>query len=112
MKQQQKLSILAQTLYLANLLAVPVISLLLLGYLCYRNKPSGLARIHFVRAIQLSILNMLAIGVLPLLYVYLSQERGESMMLALFYFVCVHTAFVMLGMLNLSRAMVNKLPMF
>jgi len=112
MKQPQKLSIIAQALYLGNLLAVPVLSLLLLCYLFYHNKPTGLARIHFIRAIQLTVLNMLAIGALPLLYVYLSAQSGESMMLALFYFVCVHTAFVMLGMFNLSRAMAKKLPVF
>lgn len=109
---QQNLSIIAQSLYLANLLAVPIISLMLLCYLFFKNKSLGLARIHFIRAIQLSLLNLILIVGVPLAYIYISSQRDDSLMLALFYFICVHTAFVMLGILNLARAMVKKLPVF
>jgi len=109
---QQHLSIIAQSLYLANLLAVPGVSLVILWWLSVKKRSRGLARIHFIRAIQLSLLNVMLIVGLPLLYVYSSAQRGDSLMLALFYFICVHTAFVMLGMLNLTRAMAKRLPLF
>ena len=109
---KQTLSMIAQTLYLANLLAIPGLSFIVLCYLFYREKSRGLVRIHFIRAIQLTILNLVCIVVLPALYIYFSSERGESFMLALFYFICVHTAFVMLGIFNLARAMAKRLPIF
>ncbi len=109
---QKNLSIIAQSLYLANLLAIPLISFAILCWFHLKFQRSGLARVHFIRSIQLTILNLLCIVVIPLLFVYLSSQSGDSMMLALFYFICVHTAFVMLGIINLARAMAKRLPLF
>ncbi|WP_152593937.1 hypothetical protein [Thalassotalea sp. ND16A] len=68
-------------------------------------------RIHLYRAVQLSVLVGLVVFI-PLLYVLLSDDIQFQLMVMIVYFILVHTCFVMIGMLNLARAMVKKLPIF
>lgn len=111
--RQHKLAIIAQSLYLANLLILPGLAfLILLNYFFKHRSNFGIARIHLFRALQLCLLNGLLLAVLPLFYIYFSSSQSQAIMIMLFYFVCMHAAFVLIGMLNLSRAMAHKLPLF
>lgn len=111
--QQNKPAIIYQLLYLSNLLLVPVVSFILLFYYLYQDKPlSNFSRIHLIRSIQISAVAGVILGVAPILYVVYSDQFDRSVMITIFYFVTLHTGFVLIGMLNLARAMAKKLPLF
>lgn len=118
--QQNKPAIIYQSLYLSNLLLVPIVSFILLVFYLYRakakrlqDKPlSNFNRIHLIRSIQISALAGLMLGVVPIFYILYSDQFSSSVMVAIFYFVTLHTGFVLIGMLNLARAMAKKLPLF
>jgi len=102
-----------QSLYLMNLLLLPGLSFLYLLYLLfYREQNSRLARIHLIRAVQISIIAGVMIILIPLLIIFLSPQFEASVMIMIFYFVTLHACFVLIGMFNLSRAMAKKLPIF
>jgi hypothetical protein len=114
--QQNKPAIIYQSLYLSNLLLVPLVSFLLLVFYLYKAKRdkslSKFNRIHLIRSIQISALAGLMLGIAPIFYIFYSEEFGSSVMISIFYFVTLHTGFVLIGMLNLARAMSKKLPLF
>lgn len=118
--QQNKPAIIYQSLYLSNLLLVPIVSFLLLTYYFYQTKPgndkskniSNFNRIHLIRCIQISALAGLMLGVAPIFYIFFSDQFGVSIMVTIFYFVTLHACFVLVGMLNLARSMAHKLPVF
>ena len=122
--QQNKPSIIYQSLYLSNLLLIPIASFLLLVYYFYQAKTqtkinqlkpkaiSNFNRIHLIRSIQISALAGFMLGVAPIFYMFFSEQFDVSIMITIFYFVTLHACFVLLGMLNLARAMAHKLPVF
>jgi len=111
--QQNKPAIVYQSLYLSNLLLVPLVSFMLLVFYLYQDKPlSNFNRIHLIRSIQISALAGLLLGIAPIFYIFFSEEFGSSVMVTIFYFVTLHAGFVLVGMLNLARAMSKKLPLF
>lgn len=114
--QQNKPAIIYQSLYLSNLLLVPLFSFIVLVFFLYKNKQdkslSNFNRIHLIRCIQISALAGVMLGVAPIFYIFFSDEFGSSVMISIFYFVTLHTGFVLIGMLNLARAMSKKLPLF
>jgi len=121
-KSSTKFIIICQSLYLANLLLLPVFCFFTLLYYLYRYKKQSnttsmsninrVEKIHLYRSIQLSVLAGLMLGVLPLIFVLMSDNVETSIMVMLFYFISMHASFVLLGMLNLSKAMAGKLPIF
>ena len=106
-------AIIYQSYYLANLLLVPVLAFLVLLYILWFTKPqSRFTRIHLIRAVQVSALAGLLLVIIPLLIIYFSPQFEASVMVMIFYFVTLHAGFVLIGMLNLARAMAKKLPLF
>ncbi|MDT0602939.1 hypothetical protein [Thalassotalea castellviae] len=102
-----------QALYLTNLLLLPGVSFLLLLWLFNKNRhPKDWHRIHLYRSIQLSIIAGVLLVLVPLIVVYGGSEFEASVMVMLVYFVTIHALLVLLGMLNISRAMAKKLPLF
>lgn len=118
--QQNKSAIIYQSLYLSNLLLIPLASFMLLIYFLYKNKANktlqkGISRynrIHLIRSIQISALAGVMLGVAPIFYIFFSEQFDVSIMITVFYFVTLHACFVLIGMFNLARAMANKLPVF
>ena len=118
--QQNKPAIFYQSLYLSNLLLIPIASFFLLVYYLYQSHPSrsqpkalsNFNKIHLFRSIQISTLAGIMLGVAPIFYILYSAQFGVSVMITIFYFVTLHTCFVLIGMMNLARAMANKLPIF
>jgi len=119
-KQGNRFAIIYQSLYLANLLLLPVISFLVLVYYFHKatqyppqaTKISNFNKIHLYRSIQLSALAGVVLGMVPVIYIFYSAQFGASLMVMVFYFITLHACFVLLGMLNLAKAMANKLPLF
>ncbi|MDO6444462.1 hypothetical protein Q4493_01610 [Colwellia sp. 1_MG-2023] len=100
-----------QALYLANLLLLPGVSFLLLLWLFNKNKrQKDWQRIHLYRALQFSMLAGILLVLIPVLVVYGGNAFEASVMVMLVYFVTMHALLVLLGMLNISRAMAKKLP--
>ncbi|MEY8214851.1 MAG: hypothetical protein RPR97_10280 [Colwellia sp.] len=128
-----KFAVICQSLYLANLLLLPGIFFLVLLYY-YRQyqqqkildegiegqgqnnkirlRNLGIGKIHLIRSIQLSIFAGILLAVVPLIVIYFTSQLETSIMVGLVYFVTLHAGFVLIGMLNLSRAMAKKLPLF
>ncbi|PCI53471.1 MAG: hypothetical protein COB45_10570 [Gammaproteobacteria bacterium] len=110
--QQNNPAIIYQSLYLANLLLVPALSFMVLVYYLYHAKTqSNFNRIHLIRCLQISALAGLMLGIAPIFYIFYSDEFSSSVMISIFYFVTLHTGFILIGMLNLARAMSKKLPL-
>lgn len=102
-----------QSLYLANLLLLPGICFFILLWLFYQHHyQTHWQKIHLIRALQLSITAGIAIVIIPLIVVLFSTQFSKSVMIMLFYIITFHAGFVLIGMLNLSRAMAKKLPIF
>lgn len=112
-KGAKNISVIAESLYLANLLLLPGISFLALLWLLRQSTAvNNITRIHLYRTIQLTCLAGLFLVVIPLLAIFTMQNYQVSIMISLVYFVTIHALFVLLGMINLTKAMVNKLPIF
>jgi len=106
-------AIIYQSLFLMNLLLIPGLSFLLLIWLFLKNKDQrGWQRIHLYRSVQLSVLAGFFIIIIPLIVLFATNAFEASLMVMIVYFVTMHAAFVLLGMLNISRAMAKKLPLF
>jgi len=106
-------AIIYQSLFLMNLLLIPGLSFLALMWLLFkRRNQKGWQRIHLYRSVQLSILAGFFIIIIPLIVLVTTNAFEASLMVMIIYFVTMHAAFVLLGMLNLSRAMAKKLPLF
>lgn len=111
-KSSVHLAISCQSLFLANLLLLPGLSFLALLWMLFKYKGhSAWLRIHLYRAVQLSIAVGLVVFI-PLIFILLSDEAPFQLMAMILYFILVHTSFVLIGMLNLARAMVKKIPIF
>lgn len=118
--KNNKPAIIYQSLYLSNLLLIPVCSFFILIYYLYQSKWSGVQskklnnfnKIHLFRSIQISLFAGLILGIAPIFYIFYSDQFDVSIMITVFYFVTLHACFVLIGMLNLARAMANKLPIF
>ncbi|PKH87795.1 hypothetical protein [Colwellia sp. Bg11-28] len=126
-------AVICQSLYLANLLLLPGIFFLVLLYYYrqyqqykvhdgvvvaqidnnkVRMQNLGIGKIHLIRSLQLSVLAGVLLAVVPLIVIYFSSQLQASIMVGLIYFVTLHAGFILIGMLNLSRAMAKKLPLF
>lgn len=102
-----------QALYLTNLLLLPALSFVYLIYCLYFTEvKSKFVKIHLIRAVQISALAGLMLIIIPLFVIYFSPQFEASLMVMIFYIVTLHAGFVLIGMLNLSRAMAKKLPIF
>ena len=112
-EQKKRSAIIYQSLYLMNLLLIPGIAFFILIWQFSKNRRIiGWQRIHLFRAIQLSLVSGLCLVVVPVLIITFSNNFDSSLALLLVYFVTAHALFVLIGMLNLSRAMAQKLPLF
>ncbi len=102
-----------QSLYLINLLLLPVLSFLILLWLFFKYKErKGWQRIHLYRSMQLSIFAGFLIIIVPMFLLISTSAFEATLMVMAIYLVTIHTAFVLIGMLNLSRTMTKKLPLF
>tara|TARA_R110002050_G_scaffold299118_2_gene463898 strand:+ start:933 stop:1301 length:369 start_codon:yes stop_codon:yes gene_type:complete len=118
--EDNKPAIIYQSLYLSNLLLIPLGSFLLLVYYLFQSKLNGAKskkisnynKMHLIRSIQVSALAGLMLGVAPIFYIFFSDHFDVSIMITVFYFVTLHACFVLVGMFNLARAMAHKLPIF
>ena len=107
-KAGQNLAVLAEALYLINLLLLPGIAfVLLLGlWLKYKDSAPALARQHLKQTTFVSMIGGFLIIVLSALILALGGLNWEwTWVILIIYFTCIHSTLVLLGMYALIKAM-------
>jgi hypothetical protein len=107
----QRLAVLAQSLYLANLLVAPGLAFAWLLWLLWRHRHSAplLARVHLAQAAWVSVVAGLLIVCLSAAVVLLGGwHQPWTWVVVLTYFVCIHGTLVLAGMVALSKAMAGQ----
>jgi uncharacterized Tic20 family protein len=107
----QGLAVLAESLYLANLLVAPGLAFGALLWLWRKHRHSAppLARSHLHQATFVSVVAGALIVLLSGAIVLLGGWQWHwTWVVVLTYFVCIHGTLVMLGMYALSKAMAGQ----
>ncbi|MGF1613383.1 MAG: hypothetical protein ACFCVA_05550 [Gammaproteobacteria bacterium] len=107
----QRLAILAESLYLINLLLLPGLAFLVLVALYFRTiaQAPSLAACHLRQTLSASLwaggILVVVNGFIILLGGY---TAGTTWVVVILYFVCCHSALVLVGALGLARAMAGQ----
>lgn len=107
----QRLAVVAESLYLTNLLVLPGIAFAALLWLWLQHKDSAppLAREHLRQALWASVVSGILIVCLSLGLVALGDwHQPWTWVVVITYFVCVHGMLVLLGMFALAKAMAGR----
>jgi len=107
----QRLAILAEALYLANLLLLPGIAFIALATLYMKQRPSTppLSRCHLLQTMSASLWAGLLLCIVSLLIILLGGLHSPyTWMVVIIYFTTCHTTLVLLGIVGLARAMAGK----
>jgi energy-converting hydrogenase Eha subunit H len=103
--------VLAQSLYLLNLLVLPIIGFLALGWLALRTGPAAppLALSHCRQALVASLWGgaLLVLASIAILGIG-GLGQVQAWTLAIVYFTCVHATLVMVGIVGLAKAMAGR----
>lgn len=105
------IAIAAEVLYLTNLLLVPGLGFLALGWLYLRHSKSAppLARCHLAQTMSASIWAGVMLVVVNVLIIMLGgYDSPNTWMIVIIYFTTVHATLVLLGTLGLARAMAGQ----
>jgi hypothetical protein len=107
----QSLAVLAEVLYLVNLLLLPGIAFMALLFLYYRNihRADALPAAHLRQTVSASLWAGALLVVVNLGIVLLGGYRSpHTWMVLIIYFTTCHATLVLLGVLGLSRAMAGQ----
>lgn len=106
----QGLAVVAESLYLANLLILPGIAFVVLFWLRMKNGDAPLlARNHLKQTFFVSLWGGALISIFTIAFLALGGlQWGWTWVLVIMYFTCVHSTLVVCGMLGLARAMAGK----
>ncbi|WP_226418917.1 hypothetical protein [Dechloromonas denitrificans] len=111
----QTLAILAEALYLANLLVAPGIAFGVLWWLWRKNKDSAapLARQHLKQTTFVSLYGGILIVALTAIFLAVGGLHWEwTWVVVILYFTCFHSTLVMFGMFGLAKAMAGQVWRF
>jgi hypothetical protein len=107
----RNLAVLAESLYLANLLLLPGLAFLVLLYLYRRHRHSApaLAVCHLRQTLSASLWAGALLILVNGLILWLGGYRGiMAWLLVILYFTVCHSTLVLLGMLGLAKAMAGR----
>lgn len=107
----RRLAVLAEALYLANLLVLPGLAFLWLLLLAYRNRHSAppLARCHLRQAVVAALwAGGLLLPITVLTVVVGGYQSIGAWTAALLYFTVCHATLVLLGVVGLTKAMAER----
>ncbi len=110
-KAGQNLAVLAEALFLINLLLAPGIGFAILLWLWLRHKDSAppLARQHLKQTTFVSLVGGLLIVSLSGLVLALGGLDWEwTWVILILYFTCIHSTLVLFGMYGLIKAMAGQ----
>ncbi len=107
----QGLAVLAVSLYLANLLVIPVLGFLALAWLfirCDRQTPL-LAQAHIHQSFSASLWAGVLLVLVNLCVILLGGYQGvHTWVIVILYFTFVHSTLVLLGIVALTKAMAGQ----
>ncbi len=108
--ESDSVAVLAELLYLSNLLLLPLFSFIaLLWYYRKRGNYSQLATKHLQQTISTSIwAGILLIAVNLIVFLTMGYDSPYIWMVVLIYFTMGHSALILLGVVGLSRALAGK----
>lgn len=107
----QSQAILAQSLYVANLLVLPVICFLALGWLFLRRdrQTPPLAQAHIHQAFSASVWGGILLVLVNLLILVLGGFGSvAAWTIVILYFTTIHATFVFIGIVGLAKAMAGR----
>lgn len=106
----QTLAIVAEALFLANLLILPIVAFAALFWLWRtRSDAPPLARSHLRQTFFVSLRGGALIAALTVAFIaFGGLQWAWTWVLVILYFTCVHSTLVVCGMLGLARAMAGK----
>lgn len=107
----QTLAILAESLYLANLLLAPGLAFIVLLYLYRKNSITAppLATCHLRQTLSASLWAGVLLIIVNLLILLLGGYQGiTAWLLVILYFTLCHTSLVLLGIFGLAKAMAGQ----
>lgn len=107
----QSLAVLAETLYLVNLMLAPGLAFLGIVWLWLKRRRDAppLARCHLDQTFFVSLWGGALIVVAnALLFLWLGWDWEWTWVIVVIYFTCVHSTLILLGMLGLAKAMAGK----
>ena len=111
----QNLAVLAEVLYLTNLLLLPGLAFLVLAglWLKFRDSAPPLARQHLKQTTLVSLVGGLLIVILSGLILALGGLAWEwTWVTLILYFTCIHSTLVLFGMYALIKAMNGQMWRF
>lgn len=107
----QSLAVLAEALYLANLLLAPGIAFAILLWLWLKHKEDAppLARRHLRQTTFVSLYGGILIATLTAVFIAFGGLHWEwTWVLVIMYFTCIHSTLVTFGMFGLAKAMAGQ----
>ncbi|MGL5632802.1 MAG: hypothetical protein ACRDD3_10620 [Azovibrio sp.] len=105
------LAVVAEALFLANLMIIPGLGFLILVFLRLRHRrhPSPIVRNHLDQTVFTSLWGgMILVGVASLIFAFGGTDSPISWILAILYFICVHASLILCGIVGLNRAILAK----
>jgi len=110
-KEDYTLAIVAECLYLINLLFFPGLAFLVLSLVYFKNKqhPSAVVRCHLKQAFVASLWAGVMIVFVSLMIVFIGGlDEPGTWLVGVLYFLSIHAALVFMGAFGLSRAINNQ----
>ncbi|HMW76603.1 MAG TPA: hypothetical protein PKA22_02320 [Rhodocyclaceae bacterium] len=107
----QGLAVVAESLYLTNLLLAPGIAFGVLLWLWFKHKDTAplLARRHLKQTTFVSLYGGILIVSFSVLFIALGGLHWEwTWVLVILYFTCIHSTLVLFGMFGLSKALAGQ----
>lgn len=114
----QRLAVLAESLYLANLLLLPGLAFAALAWLYLHRHGTAprLARAHLRQALSASLWAGVLLVLVNLVILLLGGYQGvHTWVIVILYFTFIHSTLVVLGMVGLAKAMSGQvwtMPLF
>ena len=110
-KAGQALAVLAEALFLINLMLLPGIAFVILAglWLKYRDSAPPLARQHLRQATLVSLWGGALIVVLGAIIILAGGlDAAWTWVVLILYFTCIHSTLILLGMVALIKAMAGQ----
>ena len=107
----QSLAVIAEALFLANLLLIPGIAFVLLFWLWRKNRDtaSPLARQHLKQTTFVSLYGGILIVSLSALFILFGGLNWAwTWVVVILYFTCIHSTLVVFGSFGLAKAMAGQ----
>lgn len=109
-RRDQSLAVLAESLFLINLLLAPGVAFLCLAWLWWkrRGQTSALSRCHLDQTFFVSLWGGMLLVATAAFVILFGWDWEWTWVFVIIYFTCIHSTLVVFGVLGLARAMAGK----